>query len=250
MTRVPSSSGPILRLRRYIRGSVLPPALRYRMLLRKTPDMAFIWIPKTAGSSLFVWLNGELGMLKLKEPEKYRAFPGYGAVTFSHCHYLSLREAGYVSDAFHNRAFRFSVVRNPYWRAVSLYRYLKVHNIQYPHSFVEFLDEVYRHRPPVGLYNVRGLSQCNPQMDWLQDADGQMVADHIYRIDDLDQLQLDIAARFGPAKNPIPRRNTSRSQTSPLELLTKHSESVPLIKQIYSRDFDVLGFSYDLPEDT
>ena len=249
MTSAPAPTGSLLRLRRYIRQSVLPPSVRYRLLLRKTPDIAFIWIPKTAGSSLFVWLNTEVGMLKLKEPEKYRAFPGYGAVTFSHCHYLSLREAGFVSDEYHNRAFRFSVVRNPYLRAVSLYRYLKVHNVQYERSFVEFLDEVYRARPPVGLYNVQGLSQCNPQMDWLQGPDGDMVVDHLYRIDDLAQLQSDIAARFGKARNPIPRRNTSSSKKSPLELLTEHSEAVPLIRQIYSRDFDVLGFPYDLPED-
>lgn len=249
MMSAPFPIGPIYRLRRYIRRSILPPALRYRLLLRKTPDMAFIWIPKTAGSSLFVWLNSEVGMLKLKEPEKYRAFPGYGAVTFSHCHYLSLREAGFVSDEFHDSAFRFSVVRNPYLRAVSLYQYLKVHNVQYQRGLVEFLDDVYSSRPPVGLYNVQGLSQCNPQMDWLQGPDEQMVADHIYHIDDLERLQLDIVARFGPTKHPIPRRNTSSSKVSPLEVLTEHSESIPLIKQIYGGDFDVLGFSYDLPEE-
>jgi len=235
------------KLRRFVRHSVLSPSARFRYLLKGTPDMVFVWIPKTAGSSLYFWLNAELGMLKMKHPAKFNAFPGFGAVTFSHCHYLSLREAGVVPTPFHDRAFRFSVVRNPYLRAVSLYHYLGDHNVQYEGSFVEFLQDVRRNRPPVGLYNVLGLSQTNPQMDWLQDADGGLVVDHVYRIEALDQLERDIAARFGPLKSTIPSRNTSKKATDPRDILTEHDEIVPLIQDIYHRDFEVLGFDRDLP---
>lgn len=57
---------------------------------RNRPDMLFIWIPKTAGSSVFALLESTLGMQKLKTFQDAARFRNRGPITFGHMHYLSL----------------------------------------------------------------------------------------------------------------------------------------------------------------
>lgn len=212
-----------------------------------SPNMVFVWIPKTAGTSLFAWLEKEVYMAKLNKSMKYvRAFKNRGAVTFGHYHYKSLVVTGNVSKKFDASAFKFCVSRNPYDRAMSLYFY-SVREKLYSGEFVDYLAEVQRNRPPVGMYNVLGLSQSNPQVDWMFSANGEFVVDKVYRFEDLNEIATDLQTRFGSIKSSMEHRNKTERGKSARELLTSHSEIVPLIKDIYARDFDVLDYSLDLP---
>lgn len=111
------------------------------------PDMLFIWIPKTAGSSVFALLETTLGMQKLKTFQEVARFRNRGPVTFGHMHYLSLLQAGIVKPEFHSRAFKFAFARNPYARIASLYNYLTPRDLSDKQCFDWFLDKV-RLRPP------------------------------------------------------------------------------------------------------
>jgi len=61
---------------------------------------------------------------------------------------------------------------------------------------------------PLGLYNSRGLSQCNPQIAWLRDADGESLANHVARYEALDDLMQILEERFG-VSGRLPRLNVS-----------------------------------------
>ena len=219
---------------------------RTRIWSRQGPDVVFLWIPKTAGTSLFTWLEAEMKMIRLNRKLKYqKSFQNRGAVTFGHYDYVGLMEEGIVSADFDARAFKFCVVRDPWDRIASLYFY-SLRNKVYDGEFIEFLSEIHRGIPPVGLYNVRGLSQSNPQVDWITDRDGRIIADELYRMENLAEAEADLRGRFNLGGEGIGHANKTSRDRSKHELFHTHDEIIPMVKEVYARDFEVLGYPVEL----
>lgn len=213
-----------------------------RRKLARTPDMVFLWIPKAAGTSVFEFLAREVGMQKLKDPHDFLSFPNRGAVTFGHAHYLSLRRANVVTDRYHDRAFKFALIRNPYSRAASLYNYLvRINGLEKDCSFDSFLDRVRLRRPPVGVYNVSGLSQTNPQVDWLIGEDGEIIADRVFRVEEMDQFLSYISDRYAISAGKPELVNTSPSAVR-IDGIFARRDRIEKINEIYRRDFRLLGY--------
>ena len=206
------------------------------------PNMVFVWIPKTAGTSLSAALEREVGMINLGWSLRHvKAFRNRGAVTFSHIDYQCLLRQGLVSKSFDQSAFKFTVVRDPYDRALSLYYYLK-RTRRISGELVEFLAEVQKNRPPIGIYNYLGISQANPQVDWITDDNGEFFVDKIYRFENMEQLRDDFRQMLQLPDLDIGHVNRTERDLSMNEALLAHSEIVPLIEEIYARDFDMLNY--------
>ncbi len=200
-------------------------------------NAVFIWIPKNAGTSTFDVLRRESGFLKLKRmPDIQRSFKQKGRVSFAHIGYQSLKESGYVEDEFDRSAFKFCFVRDPYERAVSLYRYLiKDERFEKPPTFLEFCHLLQTETiEPVGLYNYLGLSQCNPQVRWL---DG-LSMDFIGRYETLEVDFKTLAEKFG-ITGPLPDLNRAFSQDVGDYYC---AESKAIIETVYKEDFESLGY--------
>ena len=71
-----------------------------------TKNILFIWIPKTAGTSVFKSLNNNLDMQKRKRQKEFLSFPNKGAVTFGHVSYSNLLALGAVSQEFHLNSYK------------------------------------------------------------------------------------------------------------------------------------------------
>lgn len=203
-------------------------------------DMVFIWVPKTAGTSVFTFLNDRVGMKKLKTAKQAMSFENRGAVTFGHQHYLSLLEAGIVSRDFHRRAFNFAFARNPYSRVASLYNYLTQRNLLDAHDFDYFLDEIW-YRPPIGLYNMHGLSIANPITDWLMGDEGKLIVDKVFKMEKMKDFERCLAEHCNLQFDVREQWNKSVPVISTKEI-TGHSERVEKVNRIYERDFKVLGY--------
>ena len=202
-------------------------------------DAIFIWIPKNAGTSVHAILH-QHGFVKLKTPRSVRlSFRNKGRVTFGHMAVGSLVDCGIVSREFVANAFKFAFARDPYSRAISLYRYLS-HTFVIPNwherptfrQFLELLADGFYDR--IGPYNVRGLSQCSPQSDWLRETP----ADKIYRVEDLGEFATDISERLHIEVPDVPHLNKSSPTAADLA-----AEDKALIERVYAEDFDRFGYS-------
>jgi len=198
-------------------------------------NAVFIWIPKTAGTSLYSILKAP-ALLSLEEL-KFR-FPGRGTVTFGHMDYAQLVEAGYVSQSFDSTAYKFAIARNPYARAVSLYLYVVVRlEGEGKMSFLEFCRQLKREGcPPIGLYNVLGWSQCNPQVRWTEKVD----LDFLGKVETLDRDVEGILANIGLPSTSVPKINRSRRGD---EIASYYCpESKEIVEDFYREDFATFGY--------
>ena len=199
------------------------------------PDVIFIWIPKSAGTSIYNAIKAR--KFKTIERIKYR-FCGRGVVTFGHMDYYELLRQTHVSPDFDKKAFKFTIVRDPYDRAVSLYEYLKARN-KLCHNYESFLDFLRRLNAngitPIGLYSSKETSHCNPQVRWLE----KINLDFIGRFENLENDLQSVNLRLGISELIIPKKNKSnRGNTSEYYC----SESRDLVHHIYREDFEF--FSY------
>ena len=149
-----------------------------------------------------------------------------------------------VSRDYFGRAFKFGFVRNPFDRVVSLYFYLRrIQCVDVPGDldFAGFCHKIaLGQHPPVGLYNYRGLNQCNPMADWLTDPDGRLFVDDWGRYENLAVDFARIGAKLG-ITGPLPHEN--RGDRLPYrEYYTPATRA--LIEKIYRRDLDLFGYAF------
>ncbi|MGB5589240.1 MAG: sulfotransferase family 2 domain-containing protein [Gammaproteobacteria bacterium] len=198
------------------------------------PNAVFIWIPKTAGTSIFSLLNAP--KLKSLHLARFR-FPNRGIVTFGHMDYAELVRRGTVSRKFDRTSYKFAFSRDPYGRAVSLFYYVKRYQVlDETETFLSFCRRLADGQcDDIGLYNVRGMSQCNPQTRWLRDVDPDLVG----RMDHLEQDSREIARHLRIDYESTPHLNP-----------TDHGdyrdyycqESRQIVEDFYAEDFRQLDY--------
>jgi|GEM_PF-1063707 len=209
----------------------------------KNNNMCFIHIPKTGGKSLLFDLEKKLNIIKINKNGDFKHFPNFGSVTFGHIHYLSLLKAGIVSSEYHRSSYKFSVVRNPYNRIASLYNYLSDRSELEGWSFDYFLDQVLTKRPPIGIYNKVGISQTNPQVDWIVDDNGEFLTDDVFKLEDLDELYKKFYKIFGVILNFEKQKNISTKHIAVNDDVFSRRDRVEKINEIYKRDFSALDYN-------
>ena len=217
--------------------------LRERMREPNGPNAVFLWIPKTAGTSVFETL-GPPPLLKTVHQVRSR-FANKGLVSFGHMDYRRMVHEGLVSKAFDESAYKFAFSRNPYDRIVSLYFYSqRVDRLPKELSFLDFCRQlVAKPCEPIGLYNSIGLSQCNPQSRWLEGIE----VDFVGRLESLDKDVTQVLAALGrePA-NQVPHLNSTKHRSYSDYFC---DESRQIIDDLFDEDFRNLGYEKTLAVD-
>jgi len=228
-------------LRRWLREGL---AFEYWVNLyrsRGRPDAVFLWVPKTAGTSVYTVLSS-FGCYRLKTRRAVqRTFPQRGLVTFKHMNYRMLVEAGEISREFDERAYKFAFVRNPYDRAVSLFHFLhgKGHHADVD-GFLSFWRRIVSTElPVVGPDKVVGIGICNPQVRWLE---GTKI-DFLGRFERIDEDFPVLLEQLGHPNVALPWANAT--QHAPYRDYYC-DESKTLIEQHFAEDFSAFGYSTDL----
>lgn len=213
------------------------------------PDVLFIHVPKAAGTSIFTLLSEHIGMTKHNVFEELvdmsdTELAKLKSVSFGHLTSDSLFELGVLSSTQLESAFSFGFVRNPYDRAVSLFGYLQRQRaIPNLWSFDSFLKAIAREKPEAGLWNVIGLSQAAPMVQWMRPRTWQGPKLTL-KFEDLEGSLRELSA-YLPIPPQLPHLNPSRRAPQPVVV---SRPGLDFIREFYAEDFAAFDYSLDLPE--
>lgn len=213
-----------------------------RRLRQRVGDVLFIWVPKTAGSSLWNALRVGAGMERFDDVDSLPRHGARGPITYVHMGVAALVAAGHVDQFFVERAFSFTFVRNPFDRLVSLYAHLRDHGrIDTALDFGAFVQRVSEGVESVGLINYVGLSQANPQVAWLRGADGGFLPDFVGRYeslgDDFSRLCEDLGI-----ESRLRHLNRSDRDTGYRPYYDDTTRSI--VESVYAEDLELFGYSF------
>lgn len=228
-------------------GKAVDRAFEYSGLVRAVARMralgqqnsVFIWIPKNAGSSFFNLYREYGNAVKCKTPHlaKYR-FPQKGHVTFGHMDYYELVSSGYVTREFDRSAYKFCFSRDPFARAVSLFFYLNGETSEL--TFLDFCRNLAANGAyPIGLYNRRRNSQCNPQVRWIENFSLDFVGRVETLAEDISKamLAIDLAAAEPDIVNSTNHAPYQKYYCP---------ESRDIVAEFYAEDFQHFGYPDEL----
>lgn len=221
---------------------------RTDLLVKHPPEVVFVWVPKTAGSALARWLRKLADLREVHNVSRLSTLDSEWvdtrrAVTFGHQDIDALVRVGALSSSGLNEAFSFSVVRNPFSRAISLWHHLKkIGRYHRAGTFDEFVAYVAARAPRPGLYNQFGLSMASPMSCWIRQQRWQG-PQNIYRFEDLHTGVAEIAHRLSIREDFRPR-NVGPSQRKPLSVSAK---TLRLLQDFYREDFSRFGYDLEPP---
>lgn len=211
-------------------------------LRRRVGDAIFVWIPKTAGSSVWNALRDDAGMLRFDSAEELQGFRGRGPATFAHMSLSALLDAGRIERSYAESAFKFAFVRNPFDRLVSLFAHLRDHGrISEGLSFEAFVERVAAGVEPIGLVNFVGLSQANPQVAWLRGQSDTIAIDFVGRYEELCRDFDALCTKLG-VESQLRHMNRSHRDPGYRSYYTRASRS--LVERIYQEDLETFGYSF------
>ncbi len=142
-----------------------------------------------------------------------------------------------VTEQQYKSYFKFSIVRNPWSRAYSLYKnvitdetHLKNHGITKETSFKEFLQ------------NFAGKRLLKSQMYWIKNFKGQIPLDYIGRFENLHQDTQEIFKRLEMDETSLPHMIKGSGDD-----YRRHydKETNEIISDIYKEEIEMFGYKFD-----
>ena len=140
-------------------------------------------------------------------------------------------------------AYKFTFVRNPWDRAVSLYEYRRKKNKTQIASkgigFIEWVGCVFSDHPDPYFHN--NPKSYQPQVEWLKDDNGRIMIDFAGRFESINRDFERIKVVTGSSAN-LPHLNASK-RTSYQSYYD--AETRELVRQWFCEDIDLFGYSFD-----
>ena len=230
------------------------------MLSRKYKCI-FIHIPKVAGQSVenvFLGLHGlsweKRAPLLLRPNDN----PALGPPRLAHLKASEYVTCGHVSQEEFDSFFKFSFVRNPWSRLVSVYRVLGLAGKM---SFKQFLVEEF-----YGEESWMPRLFKLPQYDYLFDENNRKLVDYIGRFEELQAGFDEVCRRISLSPRVLPHVNETagdRNAWDPLKKIAKwvspfhkvydehdhytkyyDNESIEVVARLYARDLETFGYSF------
>lgn len=213
------------------------------------PPLFFIHVPKTGGTSIRSAIRGKYGLSAIPEQfmqaEAFRALNEGGCVTGGHNSpdQLSVLRG----HPYFNEATGFMVVRNPWDRAASLWRYHRdISKGPWTFdSFGTFCETLRRRSKSWQISNISARERLAPQAEWFDFA----LIDHVLKFEtlreDWDEMWLALGREMPKLMhhNTFAEHSGQDSYQSYKDIYTP--ELVDLVGDLYSADIDTWGYTFD-----
>ena len=196
-------------------------------------------IPKCAGTSLerVIWRSEEHtpqclfgGLLNIY-------YNQYQTGGLQHLKALQIRQ--HVGRSKFDAYFKFAIVRNPFDKAVSQFKYIRTkgHLLEYigmsiSDSFLTYLRKI----------RFRTHVQWDSQISFIFDYSGRQLVDYVGRFERLDQAFSEILGPIGLSA-PVPHSMASHDRTGFRDFYDE--EARLLVEDMYRDDLEVLGYRFD-----
>ena len=141
-----------------------------------------------------------------------------------------------VFDSF----FKFSAVRNPWDRAVSLYHRREGVGVSQQATFEQFCQH-HLYASDTCFYPTLHQNQ----LDWLCDEDGNCLMDYVYKLEDIDEAVRHIEEHTdGRVKLEARRENVNRAGEKVSYREYYNDETRKLIATAFEKDIDYFKFTF------
>lgn len=197
-------------------------------------DTIFVHIPKTGGQSVeLVFLEAHKLRWRSRNDLllRHSTDRSRGPSRLAHLYAHEYSDHGYIDAADFRKYFKFAIVRDPYQRLMSEYRYRKSWQRM---SIDQFLAVTFDND---WSDSARHLV---PQVKYLKDAQGGMLVDEIVRFENLTAELAPVFRRIFGEDRELPHRNSSKSGSGTVADLTKAQMKV--ITEKYAADFEAFGY--------
>ena len=189
-------------------------------MLSQKHKCIFVHIPKVAGQSIehvFLDLHGLTWETRESLLLRPNDNPTAGPPRLAHLKASEYLSCGYVTKEEFNSYFKFSFVRNPWSRLVSIYKYLGFAEVM---PLKQFLKEDFS-----GEDEWEPNLFVKPQYDYLFDENDKQLVDYIGRFEELQSGFDHVCHEIGIPSTTLPYINKTGSGAGPyrsLKKLVKH----------------------------
>ena len=203
----------------------------------------FVDIPRTSSSSIIRELETAYG------PPWGKSIPGdicTRSEPLMRPHITARVMRQYLGDQIWSKLLVFSMIRNPWDRAISIYRYrLSRGHFNESLSFKDYLALQLRNCSKVESALFKYPAFRRSQFDFLSDRHGNIIVDRILRYetraDDLAKLSADLDIECLGSLHLV--ASTSDQTRSYREYYDSETES--LVEMLYPKDIDFFGYRFD-----
>jgi len=134
-------------------------------------------------------------------------------------------------------AQKFTIVRNPYDRAVSAFFHLiRLKVVPEHYSFSRYCAEY------LATLGTDANEHFHPQLDGLRHPDGGFIVDHILRFENIQEDWAKLAQVLG-VDEELPRLNKGVPRKPFQEYYT--DESKEIVSRLYKEDLEIFGYGFD-----
>jgi len=214
----------------------------------------FIAIPRTASTAIRKAMNIKCYTNALHKRHKIKNFLDNNKfVSFTHVNILDLIKHRIISkDKFYD-CFKFAFVRNPWDRLVSLYFYFKKlitknnknkedkkRSIWAQKDFTLFCSDLLIEKiDPIGFFNVKGISQCRPQHEWIF-RKNKLFPEFIGKYENIEQ-DFNRLCKMLKIENKLEKVNTTNHENYKSYYT---NETKKIVTKIYEKDIELFKYQF------
>lgn len=207
------------------------------MIVSALHKFIFVAIPKTGTHSVRQALREHMGPSDLEQVGLFvqKRFPIPELAQLQHGH-LSLQQIRpYMRPEEWQSFFKFAFVRNPFDRFISYCAFMTRETGRFERDPKQVMRHFLFEAPPHEHLLFK------PQHSFVTDADGQLLADEVGRVERMQESYDEIAQRIGIASRPLERVNATERH----DYRDYYDQQlIDGVAQLYARDLELFGYQF------